>query len=232
MRAITVRGAALSGIAAEGLEHGSGIASRTIASLEHQWGKDRELLTSRDVLVIDEAGMVGTRQMERVLSHAADAGAKVVLVGDPQQLQAIEAGAAFRAIHERHGGVEISEVRRQHDDWQQDATRHLATGRTGQAIRAYGERGMVHAAETREAARGRADRSLGSRRGRPAPSETGSSSPTPMTRCASSTKRRADGCATRASWASDVVDQGRARRAAVRQRRPHHVPAATSASWA
>ena len=150
----TVRGAALSGIAAEGLEHGSGIASRTIASLEHQWGQGRELLASRDVLVIDEAGMVGTRQMERVLSHAADAGAKVVLVGDPQQLQAIEAGAAFRAIHERHGGVEISEVRRQHDGWQQDATRHLATGRTGLAIQAYGERGMVHAAETREAARG------------------------------------------------------------------------------
>jgi len=148
-----VRGAALSGIAAEGLEHGSGIASRTIASLEHQWSKGREQLTSRDVLVIDEAGMVGTRQMERVLSHAADAGAKVVLVGDPQQLQAIEAGAAFRAIHERHGGVEISEVRRQHEGWQQDATRHLATGRTGQAIQAYGERDMVHAAEAREAAR-------------------------------------------------------------------------------
>jgi Ti-type conjugative transfer relaxase TraA len=149
----TVRGAALSGIAAEGLEHGSGIASRTIASLEHQWGKDREHLTARDVLVIDEAGMVGTRQMEHVLSHAADAGAKVVLVGDPQQLQAIEAGAAFRAIHERHGGVEISEVRRQHDGWQQDATRHLATGRTGQAIHAYGERDMVHVADTREVAR-------------------------------------------------------------------------------
>ena len=148
-----VRGAALSGIAAEGLEQGSGIASRTIASLEHQWGQGREHLTSRDVLVIDEAGMVGTRQMERVLSYAADAGAKVVLVGDPQQLQAIEAGAAFRAIHERHGGVEISEVRRQHDGWQQDATRHLATGRTGQAIHAYVERGMVHLADTREAAR-------------------------------------------------------------------------------
>lgn len=148
-----VRGAALSGIAAEGLEQGSGIASRTIASLEHQWGKGREELTSRDVLVIDEAGMVGTRQMERVLSHAADAGAKVVMVGDPQQLQAIEAGAAFRAIHERHGGVEISEVRRQHEGWQQDATRHLATGRTGLAIQVYGERDMVHVAETREAAR-------------------------------------------------------------------------------
>jgi Ti-type conjugative transfer relaxase TraA len=148
-----VRGAALSGIAAEGLENGSGIASRTIASLEHQWGKGREELTSRDVLVIDEAGMVGTRQMERVLSHASKAGAKVVLVGDQQQLQAIEAGSAFRAIHERHGGVEISEVRRQLSAWQQDATRHLATGRTGEAIRTYEERGMVHATDTREIAR-------------------------------------------------------------------------------
>ena len=149
-----VRGAALSGIAAEGLEQGSGIASRTIASLEHQWRLGREQLDSRAVLVIDEAGMVGTGQMERVLVAAAHAGAKVVLVGDPQQLQAIEAGAAFRAIHERHGGVEISEVRRQHDGWQQDATRHLATGRTGHAIHAYDERGMVHPAATREAARG------------------------------------------------------------------------------
>lgn len=95
-----VRGAALSGIAAESLESGSGIASRTIASLEHGWGQGRDALTSRDVLVIDEAGLVGTRQLERVLSHAAEAGAKVVLVGDPQQLQSIEAGAAFRSISE------------------------------------------------------------------------------------------------------------------------------------
>jgi ATP-dependent exoDNAse (exonuclease V) alpha subunit len=75
------------------------------------------------VLVLDEAGMIGTRQMERVLSHARDAGAKVVLVGDPEQLQAIEAGAAFRSIAERHGAAEITEVRRQREDWQKDATR-------------------------------------------------------------------------------------------------------------
>ena len=149
-----VRGVTLSGIAAENLESGSGIASRTIASLEHGWHQGRDLLTTRDVLVIDEAGMVGTRQLERVLSHAAEAGAKVVLVGDIKQLQAIEAGAAFRSIHERHGGAEIGEVRRQREDWQRDATRDLATGRTGHALEAYRSHGMVHEAQTREQARG------------------------------------------------------------------------------
>jgi Ti-type conjugative transfer relaxase TraA len=148
-----VRGAALSGIAAENLEAGSGIASRTIASLEHQWAQGRELLSAGDVLVIDEAGMIGTRQMERVLVEAEKRGAKVVLVGDPEQLQAIEAGAAFRSIAERHGAYELTHVRRQRDDWQRDATRWLATERTAEAIAAYAEHGAVHAAETREQAR-------------------------------------------------------------------------------
>ena len=148
-----VQGLALSGIAAENLEGGSGIASRTIASLEHQWSQGRELLDARDVLVIDEAGMIGSRQMERLLSVAEKAGAKAVLVGDPEQLQAIEAGAAFRSIAERHSHVEITQVRRQHEGWQRDATRHLATGRTGEALASYEARGMVHAAETRDQAR-------------------------------------------------------------------------------
>jgi Ti-type conjugative transfer relaxase TraA len=148
-----VTGAALSGIAAENLEGGSGISSRTLAGLEHQWSQDRDLLTPRDVLVIDEAGMIGSRQMERVLSEAEKRGAKVVLVGDPEQLQAIEAGAAFRSLAERHGAIEITEVRRQREDWQREATRHLATERTGEAIHAYAARGAVHAADTREQAR-------------------------------------------------------------------------------
>ncbi|MBL9064803.1 MAG: Ti-type conjugative transfer relaxase TraA [Sphingopyxis sp.] len=148
-----VQGAALSGIAAEGLEQGSGIGSRTLASLEHQWANDRERLTDKHILVIDEAGMVGTRQLERVVSEAERHGAKVVLVGDPQQLQAIEAGAAFRSAAERHGAVEIMDIRRQQEDWQRDATRELATGRTGEAIGRYAEAGFVHPAETREAAR-------------------------------------------------------------------------------
>ncbi len=148
-----VRGIALSGIAAENLESGSGIASRTIASLEYQWAQEREVLTGKDVLVIDEAGMIGSRQMERVLGEAERRGAKVVLVGDPEQLQAIEAGAAFRSVTERHAHVEIKEIRRQREDWQQEATRQLATGRTDEALEAYGEHGKVHSAQSRDQAR-------------------------------------------------------------------------------
>ncbi len=143
-----VRGLALSGIAAENLEAGAHIASRTIAAQEHAWANGTDHLTARDVLVIDEAGMIGTRQMERVLGHAQRTGAKVVLVGDPEQLQAIEAGAAFRSVHERHGGVEVTEIRRQHEGWQRDSVRQLATGRTAEAIHALREHDRVHAAPT------------------------------------------------------------------------------------
>jgi len=148
-----VRGAALSGIAAEGLEGGSGIESRTLASLEWTWKEGRDELTSRDVLVVDEAGMVGSRQMERVLSAAQQAGAKVVLVGDPEQLQAIEAGAAFRALAERHGAAEIGAVRRQREGWQREATRELATARTAEALGRYEAAGMVQGHATQEEAR-------------------------------------------------------------------------------
>ena len=56
-----VQGAALSGIAAENLEGSSGISSRTIASLEHQWAQGREDLGTEDVLVIGvKNGSLGT----------------------------------------------------------------------------------------------------------------------------------------------------------------------------
>ncbi|MFE3839506.1 AAA family ATPase [Pseudogemmobacter sonorensis] len=140
-----VLGATLSGIAAEGLEGGSGIKSRTLHGL--QWALDhgREALTDKDVLVVDEAGMIGSRQMHRLLTTAQAAGAKVVLVGDPQQLQSIEAGGAFRAIVERTGAAEITAVRRQRQDWQQQATVDLASGRVGAALDAYSREKKVRA---------------------------------------------------------------------------------------
>jgi Ti-type conjugative transfer relaxase TraA len=149
----SVKGGALAGIAAENLETASGIQSRTLASWEMSWAKGRDQLTKRDVFVIDEAGLVGTRQLERVLESVEKAGAKVVLVGDPEQLQAIEAGAPFRGIAAEAGVVELNEVRRQRQDWQKAATRQLSTGRTTEALAAYEREERVRALPTRGEAR-------------------------------------------------------------------------------
>jgi Ti-type conjugative transfer relaxase TraA len=150
---LTVKGAALSGIAAENLETASGIKSRTLASLEWAWNEKRDAITRNDVLVVDEAGMIGTKQLERVLAAADKARAKVVLVGDPEQLQAIEAGAAFRGILGQVGMAEMSEVHRQKAAWMREATQALSSGRTQEALSAYEGQGAIIASDTREAAR-------------------------------------------------------------------------------
>jgi Ti-type conjugative transfer relaxase TraA len=148
-----VVGVTLSGIAAENLQGGSGIPSRTVASRCHYWDKGEQKLTSRDVLVVDEAGMLSSRHMARLMDEVHQAGAKVVLVGDPQQLQAIEAGAAFRAITERTPTVVLTEIRRQQAPWQQEATRSLAKGDVQKAIDQYSAHDHVHAFETTDEAK-------------------------------------------------------------------------------
>ncbi|MCI1728239.1 MAG: Ti-type conjugative transfer relaxase TraA [Chiayiivirga sp.] len=149
----TVRGAALAGKAADELQAGSGIESRTLASLEYAWKEGKSKLTSRDVLVIDEAGMIGSRQLGRVLEAAEKAGAKVVLLGDHKQLAAIEAGAAFRAVVQHVGASEITEVRRQRQAWAREAGQQFARGSVADGLRAYDERGHVQMRGSREAAR-------------------------------------------------------------------------------
>ncbi len=139
-----VLGAALSGKAAEGLQQAAGIQSRTLASLEMAWSKGHQKLTRQSVLVVDEAGMVGSQQMARVLEEAKFAGAKVVLIGDSGQLQAIEAGAPLRAIGELVGRASLQDIRRQKVDWQRDASLALARGAVDQGLGAYASRGHLH----------------------------------------------------------------------------------------
>ncbi|GAA2890864.1 Ti-type conjugative transfer relaxase TraA [Aminobacter niigataensis] len=150
----TVHGAALSGKAAEGLEESSGIQSRTLASWDLGWQNDCGTIGRGDVFVIDEAGMVGSRQLARFVGEAEARGAKIVLVGDHEQLQAIGAGAPFRAIAEEIGHAELSEIRRQRVDWQREASVDFATHRTAEGLAAYRDHGNISFTETGEDARG------------------------------------------------------------------------------
>jgi Ti-type conjugative transfer relaxase TraA len=148
-----VLGGTLSGIAAENPQRESEVERRTLASWERAWRDGRERLTRTDVLVIDEAGMIGSRQLERIISHASDRGAKVVLVGDAEQLQPIEAGAAFRAVAEWVGYQELSAIRRQREFWQREASRGFARSEPARAIDRYHAHRAIHFAEDREKAK-------------------------------------------------------------------------------
>ncbi|TAT95304.1 Ti-type conjugative transfer relaxase TraA, partial [Rhizobium ruizarguesonis] len=110
----------------------------------------RSRLNARDVFVIDEGGMVGSRQLARFVDEVRRAGAKLVLVGDHEQLQAIGAGAPFRAIAEAVGHAQLSEVRRQKADWQKQASIDFASHRTAAGLAAYAAHGNIQLKANRD----------------------------------------------------------------------------------
>jgi len=142
-----VVGGALAGKAAEGLEKEAGIVSRTLASWELRWAQGRNQLDNKTIFVLDEAGMVSSRQMAFFIEAVTKAGAKLVLVGDPEQLQPIEAGAAFRAIADRIGYGELETIYRQRQQWMRDASLDLARGNVGKAVDAYRANGRMIGSE-------------------------------------------------------------------------------------
>lgn len=147
-----VLGAAPTGKAAEGLQKEAGISSATIASWLLRWGEGRELPDARTVVVVDEAGMVGTGDMRRVLEVAEAHGARVRLVGDANQLAPVAGGQPFRALGERHGAALMETVWRQREPWQKEATSKLANFQVGEALHDYAAHQRVEGYRTREQA--------------------------------------------------------------------------------
>lgn len=149
-----VIGCAVAAKAARQLQTGSGIPSTTLASLLIDLG-DPEAggFTPDTIVVVDEAGMVGTRDLARLLAHADKARAKVVLVGDDRQLPEIPAGGAFRGIKNRMPVVELTQVRRQPPSWEHGALDRLRDGQSRDAIAEYAEHERLHVAKTPEETR-------------------------------------------------------------------------------
>jgi hypothetical protein len=114
--------------------------------------RGREQLDSRTVLVVDEAGMVGSRNLTRLLEHAQQAQAKVVLVGDDRQLAPIDAGGGFRALRIRLGASELVENRRQQQAWEREALELVRSGLVEEAVAAYQAHDRVVAADSKPAA--------------------------------------------------------------------------------
>ena len=113
---LTPIGCCQSAAAALNLSREAAIPSRTIASLLLSIKEGRFKLTPKTALILDEAGMVGSREFALLQAEALSAGAKLISVGDPKQLQPIGAGGIFKALMERHGKAELSVIQRQRTD--------------------------------------------------------------------------------------------------------------------
>ncbi len=149
---LLVQGAALGSYATKELRD-SGVQACTIARLLVDI--DEHGLHRGSVLIVDEAGMVGTRTLDRLATHAAQAGAKLVLVGDDKQLPEIDAGGAFRGLARRLGAIELHENRRQHDLEDRRALDAHRAGRPDELIDSLARRGRITVAadvqQTRQA---------------------------------------------------------------------------------
>lgn len=148
----TVLGTALASKAAGGLEDGSGIRSTHIHKLLRDIEQGTMAINSHTVLVVDEAGMVGTRQMEKLVGLVSEGGGKLVLVGDWNQLQAIDAGAPFRGISETVGYTSLEEIIRQREIWARQVVRELRDGESQDALTELRNRDRLFIGEDRDEA--------------------------------------------------------------------------------
>ena len=140
--------------AARGLADGAGIKeSSTLDGLLIKLENEAEQLDKNTIIVMDEAGMVGSRKMARLMLAVEQSGAQLKLIGDPRQLQPIDAGGAFRTMIDQAGAAQINTVQRQQSEQDRKIVSDLAEGRTAQALDAMREANMIHAHKDAEAAR-------------------------------------------------------------------------------
>jgi conjugative relaxase-like TrwC/TraI family protein len=144
---IRVFGAALAARAAVEMETLAGIDSTTIARLLLDI-KEGNGLANGSVLVVDEAGMVGSRAIDRLAEHASATDSKLVLVGDDRQLPEIDAGGAFRRLSRELGAIELHQVHRQAEVWDRDALAQLRQGKVQSWMEDYRDHGRLVARPT------------------------------------------------------------------------------------
>jgi conjugative relaxase-like TrwC/TraI family protein len=138
-----VFGTALSARAAAELQAEAGIAAQTADRLLTRVAQGRQQLDSATVLVVDEAGMLGTRRLSALVSEAHRVSAKVVLVGDPRQLPEIEAGGLFASLAERTDHVALATNRRQRDPEERAAAHELRARQVEDAVERLQRHGHV-----------------------------------------------------------------------------------------
>jgi conjugative relaxase-like TrwC/TraI family protein len=146
----SVVGLAPSAVAAQVLAEDLGIGCENTAKWLHEHDRGRAQFCKGQLVIIDEATLAGTLTLDRLTALAADAGAKVLLVGDWAQLQSVDAGGAFSLlVSARPDTPELTEVHRFTHEWEKTASLGLRFGRA-EVISTYMAKDRVQEGTTDE----------------------------------------------------------------------------------
>ena len=146
----SVIGLAPSATAAQALADDLRVACDNTAKWLHEYEHGRTDLRAGQLLIIDEATLAGTTTLDRISGIAVAAGAKVLLVGDPHQLQSVEAGGAFALLVDRRTDApELTDVHRFVNDWERHASLALRRGEV-EVISTYMRQKRIREGQTDE----------------------------------------------------------------------------------
>lgn len=155
-----VRGVAVANSAVDVLRRETSISARSVAKELYELRRDgnahdRTRLSSHDVVLIDEVSTLGTEQGGALLAEAARVGATIVALGDDKQFQSVARGDALRIMQQAVGdrSVDLTQTRRQRQEWQREATHAVRRGDVRSALEAYRERGCIRESKTQSEAR-------------------------------------------------------------------------------
>ncbi len=145
-----VLGAAVARRAARELQDGAGIESTSVAAMLGELQRGYGELPDQAVVVVDEAGMVPTRELAELVDRVERARGKLVLVGDHRQLPEIEAGGVFRGLVQRGFAIELKDNLRQAHAWERRALDLLRDGRAAESVGLYARHGRITVEATEE----------------------------------------------------------------------------------
>lgn len=142
----SVVGAAIAKTAAKNLTDSAGIDTHTVAKLLDSIKRGENILNDKTVLIVDEAGQIGTYQLAALLEAADSAGSKVILVGEDKQLDAIEHGGWLRFLS-KNSAIPVARMQtivRQNESWARQAVAQLRDGNASAALKTHAELGLLN----------------------------------------------------------------------------------------
>lgn len=137
-------------MAESGIKDGANTAA-LLMQLKGKDGKPPKLkLTNKDIVLLDEAGMTSAQELWEISAFIHAAGAKLVMLGDGDQIQAVGASNLFRHFTKNFTCVELNEIQRQSEAWQCEMVSNASQGKSMDSILALYEKKRVAITKTTE----------------------------------------------------------------------------------